>query len=114
MKVNYLSILFGCFLLFSCFNKQEEPFDLIQKEKMIDVISQIEITQALVKLKFRKDTVKAQELYKQVFNSFDISKEQFNTSLLFYCKTPIQMDSIYIKAIAILESKQKELNNPKK
>ncbi len=87
----------------------EVPDYLIEREKMVEVISEIELTQALVKLKFTsKDTINSQELYNQVYQKFDISEEQFNKSLAYYAKKPKATEGIYIEAIERLSVEQAE------
>ncbi len=81
--------------------------NFIERDKMVEVISEIELTQALIKLTFsNKDTINSQALYDQVYERFNISEEQFNNSLVFYCKSPKEAEGIYIDAIALLSAKQ--------
>lgn len=105
MKLIAIIILVG--LITSCNPQQEKAPNLIERDKMIEVISEIELTQALIKLKFsKKDTINSKELYHQVYEKFNISEEQFNSSLKFYCKTPKELEAIYAEAIELLSAKQ--------
>ena len=114
MKLDFLLIFFSFFWILSCENKHNASKDLIPKDKMVEAIAEIEITQALVKLKFNRDTISSQELYKQMFDSLGISEERFNKSMKFYCKSPLEMDSIYTKTIDVLEAKIKEISKVNK
>ncbi len=106
---NYISIIV-CFLLFSCGTQQKEiPNDVITKEKMIEVMTEVELTQALIRLKAStQDTINEQQLYNEVYMEFDISEEKFNKSLEYYCKDPNQLKEMYNKVIENLTKKQSE------
>ena len=102
----YIVIVFG--FLISCTEGEKAlPDYLIEREKMVEVIADIELTQALIKLKFsNQDALNSQELYNQVYKEFGISEEQFNKSLVYYCKTPKGTEGVYIDAIERLTEKQ--------
>ena len=106
--LTYTLILFG--ILISCTEQEDSlPDYLIERGKMVEVISEIELTQALIKIKgTTKDTISSQKLYNQVFEEFDISEEQFTKSLAFYCNTPIQVEGLYLDAIERLSERQAE------
>ncbi|MDB4534151.1 DUF4296 domain-containing protein [Vicingaceae bacterium] len=96
-------------LFFSCTEESEKalPDYLIEREKMVEIISEIELTQALIKLKFTtQDTINSQELYNQVYEGFEITEVQFNKSLEYYCKKPKGTESLYIDAIERLSERQ--------
>lgn len=107
-SIKYI-IIVSCFL-FSCETKENAlPENLIPKKEMVVIISEIELTQALIKLKFsNQDSINAHLMYDEVYNSFNISKEQFNQSLSFYCKDPRVAEDIYLEAIERLSEKQVE------
>ncbi|PCJ26802.1 MAG: hypothetical protein COA97_05260 [Flavobacteriales bacterium] len=103
----YFTIIF---LLISCADgKQEIPIDVIPEDKMVDVITEIEITQALIKLTLStQDTINQQQLFDKVYEDFNISEEKFNKSLSFYCRQPKVMENIYVRVIISLSKKQAE------
>ena len=107
MKLKFIVIIIVVGLITSCESEHTITPDLIERDKMVEVISEIELTQALIKLKFsNKDTINSQELYDQIYEKFKISEEEFNNSLAFYCKTPKQAESLYLEAIEVLTAKQ--------
>jgi hypothetical protein len=111
MKVTFIYIIILVGLITSCDSRYEAVPNLIERDKMVAVISEIELTQALIKLKLsNKDTVNLQELYNQTYETFNISEEQFNNSLAFYCKTPKETEGLYTDAIALLSAKQVQKN----
>ncbi len=90
----------------------EIPKNVIPEEKMIEVITEIELTQALIKLKFsvpdttQGSAINKQELFNQVYKSFNTSEEQFNNSLTYYSEHPKLLMEMYIKVINNLSEKQ--------
>ena len=97
----------------SCVRKEEQlPKDVISEDKMVDVITEIELTQALVKLKFsnRDSTINQQELFNQVYTDFNITEEKFNNSLSYYCQSPEVIENIYMGVINKLSEKQAQNN----
>jgi len=99
------------FVLISCGEEGAAvPSGIIAEDKMIAVITEIELTQALIKLKFsnRDSTINQQELFNEVYTDFEITEEQFNNSLSFYCKEPKLLEGMYIKVINSLSEKQVE------
>jgi hypothetical protein len=105
---NYIFILFV--IAVSCNNEQEINQNVLSQDQMVEVITEIELTQAFVKLKSAsRDTLFDQ---KQVFNNklkeLNISQEQFNNSLNYYCKQPKVLEGIYVKVINNLSEKQEK------
>ncbi len=98
----------------SCGNgKEEVPEGVIPQEKMVEVLTEIELTQALIKLKFSKQdsTINQQLLFEEVYTDFSISKEQFNISLVYYCEHPKALEEMYVEVINNLSVKQTEFQN---
>lgn len=110
MKKIHLHIisLVAIFAFISCRNnKVQPPKDLISKDKMVEVIAEIELTQALIKLKLaNQDTINKQQLFNQVYDEFNISEEQFNNSLTYYSKVPRDLMLIYEEVVTKLSQKQ--------
>ena len=78
---------------------------------MVEIITEIELTQALLKVKIaNQDTVNQKQLFDETFNQFDISEKEFNTSLIYYCKEPKLLEEIYVKVINNISKRQAELN----
>ncbi len=109
-QLKYYIFLTLSIVLFSCGNNLDEiPEGIIPKGEMIEVMSEIELTQALIKLKLStQDTVNQQQLFQEVYNEFGVSEEQFNNSLTHYCKDPKLLMNMYGKVIENLTKKQSE------
>ncbi len=97
-------------ILLSCFSKKEKiPANIIKKEKMIQLIADIEITQGFIKLKnSSKDSIDIKALYLSNFNHYQVTQNQFNKSLKYYSANPKQLEEIYKKVIVLLSKKQAE------
>ena len=104
-KVVYIVVL--AFFV-SCSEQEQRPKEVLTEDQMVEVIAEVELTQALIKLKFSNpDTiVDRQELYNQVYNSFNITEEQFNASLTYYCQQPKVIEGIYVGVITRLSEEQ--------
>jgi len=108
-QLKYFIILVAL-VMFSCNNGEDLPPEgVLAKDKMIEVMVEIELTQALIKLKSSTlDTLNERHLYDEVYNAYDISEEEFNNSLEHYCKYPKLLLSMYRKVIENLTKKQSE------
>lgn len=109
-QIRYLIILTLNLVLIACGKKPDKiPEGIILKGEMIEVISEIELTQALIKLKLsEQDTINQEQLFQEVYDEFNVSKNQFNNSLVYYCKEPKVLKSMYTKVIENLTKKQSE------
>lgn len=108
-KINFISV-FIAFALLACSAGDKVPEEVLNEEKMINVIVDLEINQAMYKLKYaNKDTVDFNQLAQRSFEQNNTTKEQFNESITFYAKHPKKMESIYDRAIILLSQKQAEV-----
>jgi len=96
--------------LFSCNSDVDNyPKGIIAKEKMVNVMVEVELTQALIMMKSSaKDTINEREIYNEVFSAYNISEEEFNNSLDYYCKDPKALMDMYGQIIENLTKKQSE------
>lgn len=111
LKTRYLFLFVITGIFLSCgSNKKEVPDNIIPKDKIVDVISDIELTQALIKLKFNNtdSLINQSQLFNEMYAKHNTSQEQFNNSLAFYAQDPKKMDTIYAKVITKLSEKQAE------
>lgn len=110
--LKYIILLVFTSFFLACGDAEEElPAGVIVEDNMIEVITEIELTQALVKLKFsnQDSTVNQQQLFNEVYRDFNVSEEQFNSSLAYYCKDPKLLEGMYVKVINNLSEKQAEI-----
>ena len=113
MKHLYISIL-SVVILASCSNKETLPEEVLNKEEMVALIVDLEINQAIYKVKFANgDSINYQDLMSHTFQKLNTSSEQFNTSLAYYAKHPKDMEEIYSKAITKLTQDQAKIQRKK-
>jgi len=103
-------IVIGSLVMLSCGSDEDYvPEGVIAKEKMIEVMVDVELTQALIKLKTStRDTINERQIYNEVYNTYSISEEDFNNSLKYYCKKPKLLLEMYGLVIENLTKKQSE------
>jgi hypothetical protein len=83
------------------------PESIIPGDIMVKVITEIELTQALLKLKIaNQDTVNQKQLFNETFKEFGVSEDEFNNSLKYYCQDPKLLEEIYVKVINNISKKQ--------
>ena len=105
-KLTYIFALLTCFSI-ACTSEDKLPEGILNDEQMINLIVDLETDQSMYKLKFaNKDTVSFNQLAADTFKKQNISKTEFNTSLVYYASYPKLLESFYEKAIVILSEKQ--------
>jgi hypothetical protein len=97
-----LSILLLLFFFFSC---QEEKKDLLGKEKMMDMITEVSLVDAYAEVFILKDsTLKKDSVLKQELSAMykinHVSPEQFAYSYKYYSSNPILFKEIIDSAHA--------------
>ncbi len=103
------------FGLFACSSEQVQPEGIWSKPKMIKVLVEMEKAQATIKFKSATKGVK-EDLsteFNKVYERQQISAEEFNENLAFYCKDPLIMKGIYESVVVKLTAEQVELNESK-
>lgn len=102
-------------LLFSCSQKEktlELPQEVLNHQKMVALITDIEITQGYLKIhQAVDDSVIQSKAYKdkhylQIFNKHGVSAEQFNQSVAFYSNHPVAFEKIYADVITAISEEQ--------
>ena len=112
LNTKYIYFLIIVVVLLSCSsNNNDLPNDIIPQDKMVEVVADIELTQALIKLKFsNKDSlINQSQLFNEVYATYNTSEEQFNKSLAYYSTKPKVLDSIYVKVVTKLSEKEAEM-----
>ncbi len=103
-------LVYVCLLLFlfSCQeNKEVVPEGVLIRDRMIDVMVDVEMTQALIRFKLsRKDTVNQAYLFDEMFSEYGISEKEFNNSLNYYSQNPKILLDLYVDVITAISEKQ--------
>ena len=87
-------ILSFILLVVSCNMK---PFNVMNKEKMADVLFDIHMTEASISVHdngFRR--LEKQTYYESVFKKYGINKEEFDKSVAWYSNNPKKYDEVYV------------------
>jgi len=112
-----LSALF--FIFFSCKqNKDElttvkEPVNLISTEKMIDLITEVHIAEALIiqRQTHGQNVPYYTALYfKTILKKFNITRKEFYENMEYYSYDSKKLDDIYTEVITNLTKKQTEIS----
>lgn len=116
-KSSFSFVFFLFILFFSCKQENNIPNEVIPEEKMVEVITQLEITQAYLKIKsaaldsnILNLNQHQTEILNTVLTQHSITQEEFNTSINYYATHPKRMEKIYSKAIEKLSEKQAEFH----
>ena len=103
--------LFPLFLLFSCGESGKTvtvPADVLPKEKMALVITDIHIAEAEASLKPYQDTTSEKLNFQALFEKNKITKEQYEKSMAFYIDHPELLNEVYENVLNELSGMQGE------
>jgi len=100
-----LLIIIGVFL--ACGEEHSKPENILEREQIVDIIVELEITQALIKIKFgNTDLSEKDYFFEEIYQEFHTSEEQINLSLKYYAQYPNILEEIYNEVITKLTAKQ--------
>jgi hypothetical protein len=98
--------------IYSCKQKTQIPSNLLDEDKMVEIITQLEITQAYFKIKsVSPDSISSTNHYQKqqfdsIFKQHNISYEAFNNSLMYYASEPNKIMEIYSQVVVSLSEQQ--------
>lgn len=110
-----LYLITGIIIMSSCYSvhddiKNTKPENLIAREKMILILADVEIVESALRQKQNtgQEINSTREVYYHtIFNNHQVSKEQFDSSLLYYKQDAETMNEIYedvITRLSLMES----------
>lgn len=110
MKAFYLFIF--CLFFFNSCKDENIPKDLIEEQKMINIMSELHIIDGYMSSLTYTDSIRinGKNFYNTVYKNNGISKSQYENSLKYYSMDPVKLDSMYSNVQKLLTSKEKELN----
>jgi hypothetical protein len=110
MKVFHLLIL--CLLFFTACTDNNSPKDLIEEQKMINIMSELHIIDGYMSSLTYTDSIRinGKNFYYTVYKNNGITKSQYENSLKHYSMDPVKLDSMYSDVQKILTAKEKKLN----
>ncbi len=95
-------LLVSIAFLFSCEEELKKPDIVLEQEKMVDVMTDVQIAESYIKLKFalRNDTITITDsVYAALYRKHEITSAVYDMSFQFYAKHPDLLQEIYEKAI---------------
>lgn len=102
--------VFYFLLLLSCGTAEQKPVvipaDVLPKEKMAEVITDIHIAEAKAGLEPYQDSAYAITSFEKIFEQNKITRAQYDSSLVFYIEHPELLDTIYGQVLNELSKMQ--------
>jgi len=102
-------------LILSCGEEKKSiaiPENILSKEKMAQVITDIHLAEAQASLRSLPDTTsKGSISFQKIFDKDSISKQQYEESLSFYIEHPEMLDSVYAQVLNELSKMQGQAAN---
>lgn len=114
---NKFLVILSFFLLFSCNPKEEKPEDIWSEERMVEVLTEVQLTEAIVRLGYNRlsDTMYHNDtLYSSVFRLLGTNQDEFDKNLDYYVKHPQQLEDVYDQVITNLSTRTSELKASRK
>ena len=110
MKVFKLFIL-GLFLIISC-RDNELPKDLIEEQKMIQIIADLHIIDGYMATLVYTDStrINGKNFYATVYKSHKTTRAVYEKSLKYYSMDPVRLDSMYSLVENLLDNRERKLN----
>jgi hypothetical protein len=115
LKLHLWSLLVSIWLVSACMAPEDQrPDDLIDEDRMADILSEIHIAEARVsRLSLRSidsSNIVYKRLENQIFRKFKVDTATYRKSYVFYSSHPVDMEAVYKKVTEKLTNKP----NPKK
>ena len=102
-------------LVASCGQDKEQttiPPNILPKDKMVQVITEVHIAEARVHIKTLPDSTSTEAIgFQKIFEKESITRQQYEESLSFYIDHPVLLDSIYVQVLNELSKMQGEANS---
>ncbi|NBG65149.1 DUF4296 domain-containing protein [Acidiluteibacter ferrifornacis] len=104
---NDLVAFFLLILCFGCESSDKLPQFVVSKDEMIEIITDVQIAESYIKLKFavRNDSVQLTDsIYNAIYRKHNLTKEAYDSSFSYYVNRPEILQEIYEAAIINLST----------
>lgn len=103
-----ITILFSFCLIFISCNQEETPKGIIEKQKMINVMVDMQITDSYLNQVINRDTMmmQAHTRYNYIFKKYGIDSAQFSRSLAYYSDKPDEFNKMFNGVLDSLNMKE--------
>lgn len=110
MSCKVLIVVLVMFFL-GCKHEELKPSNVLPKQEMIQLIVEIELSQAAFKIKSQDKKFDLDKVSNSIFEKHKTTSQNFDESLKYYTSRPSQMEEIYNEVISILSQKQVGVSN---
>jgi hypothetical protein len=108
-KIHFIFLI----ILAACVKPTPAPPDLLEKEKMAEILVNIHVSEASIEqeqIVLDSSKILYSAAHKDILAEFNVSEEQFKTSFLYYLGEVKQMDEIYtivLDKLSVMEAQNK-------
>jgi hypothetical protein len=105
-------IIIASLIVIGCHSGTQKPKDLIPKNKLINILVDIHIHDAVISDLMRKDLLIKQaipEYYEQVLSEYQVTKEQLEATMDYYSTKKEKLNMIYEQVVDSLEGRRIEM-----
>lgn len=98
--------------LVACENVQEEPDYLIESDKFVEVLTDFETAEALIRLglnRTKDSLILNDSIYQSVFRKHNITQAVFDSNYTYYSDRPEEFEKMHETIISVISSKSEEL-----
>ena len=107
-KFKVFSLLFIVFLIACGSPKEKIPDDILSKEKMIEIVTELHVTEASINLNlYNADSLKT------IYSKHQVTKSQYDSSFKYYALHPKQLSEIYKGVLNEISKRQAATVNHK-
>jgi len=109
-KLNIILLIISFFVI-SCSNKNESTPEIIEKNKLCSLLTDLHIASSAKRLGFLnpKDTIKNSNVNKLIFKKYNTTALQLNKTISYYSQHPDSLNALYIQVIEMVSAKQAQL-----
>ena len=107
MSYKIIIVVLAIFFL-GCKHEELKPSNVLPKQEMIQLIVEIELSQAAFKIKNQDKKFDLDQVSNHIFEKHQTTSQNFDESLKYYTSRLSQMEEIYNEVISILSQKQVE------
>jgi hypothetical protein len=108
--------IFICFTIFSCAEESTRPANILEPEKMSEVLVEVQLLEATYNIQYsRLDSSKAIMIkgFDQLFEKTGVNRETFETSIQYYSLRPSEMIAIQEDVADLLLARESEIKSDK-
>lgn len=109
IRMRKVVIIIAAISFLTACNFSKTPEYVIPKDKMIDIIVDIHMTDAMMTIaEVRKGIIKeySNDFYDQILSQYGYSRQDFDTSVYFYSFNINQYDDIYKEVLNVLSERE--------